>query len=274
MAADLGRSDGSILLVPGVFRLAPVVPDGIHVGQRLALYGEGSILEGSAGVGGLAHLLAGGLLGHFTGRGDCLCLHMLCVMAADPGRSNSGVLRVPGVSGLTPGVTKGGHIRQGFALDGEGRVLEFSAGIGCLAHCLAGGLLGHLSGHKHGLILHMLRIVHADPGRGDFRVLLVPSVGGLIPGMTKGGDIRQDLALHGEGRVLEFPAGIGGFAVFLAGGLFGHFTGYRHGLCLHVLRIVSADPSCGHRAVVLCPDICWFAPGMRCWNNDYFCYLY
>ena len=94
--------DFRILRIPRVSRLAPVMPQSVHVHQSLSLHRERCVLERFTCVRGFAGLRAGGLQGDLSGRSDGISFHMIRVPAANPGSNDTCVVLVPSISWLTP----------------------------------------------------------------------------------------------------------------------------------------------------------------------------
>ena len=257
VGADRLRGHFAVVVGPGVLGLAVGMAQSRH-GSGLGLGLEGFVFEGR-GVGRLARFLAGGFLSGLDRGLYGFFDHVGRIVLADHLRGHFAVVVRPGVLGRTVLVADRVNVGNGLGLGlkesvGEGR------SEGRLALFLAGGLLRDFTGRLHGLFDHVSRVVRADRLRGHFAVIVRPGVLGRTVLMADRID-RSGLGLRFKSFVFE-GSGIGRLTRFLAGGFLRDFFAGLRGLFDHMARVVCADGSGRHAAVVFRPLIGRIAIGM------------
>ena len=225
-AGHRGGFAGVAVPVERRFAVQPAVAGGGHAAAGGGLRLERFVREGRR-VGGNAHGLAAGGRGDRGHRVHRLAFLVFRVVAAHALGGAGLAVFAPAVGGFAPGVAQRFNVFQNLRLYLERAVLEGGGGVGGLALLGAGGGRGDRARCRYRFGFNVGMVVAADAGGGDLRVILVPDVGGLAPGVV----LRRD---HDPGFKIRDRRAAGGAlklraAAFPVAGIIGFGSGFRAG---------------------------------------------
>ena len=177
------------------------------------------------------------------------------------------VVFCPGVGRIVPVMTQNRNVIHRLGLLGKCGIGEHCR-VGRLTLGLTSGRLRYFAGSLNSLGLHVSRIMLADAACRHLAVVSRPSVGRIVPVVTKSRNVIHRLGLRGKSGICKRRR-IGRLTLCLAGSGLCHFAGSVNRLGLYMKGIMIADTGSCHTAVVFRPGVGWIVPVMAQSNTCY-----